>query len=324
MFRSVCNRAALIFGFLICASVSQAYGEEYPNHPVRWVVPFSAGGPSDFVARVVAEKLPTYLNDARVVIDNKPGGATVIGTQQVFSAKPDGYVIGSVTDNLSINELLLKSVPYDFRELGYVTGLIKMPMVLAVRSDLEPNNLDEAIKYFKEHPQSLSYGTWGIGSGAHLFMEEFLSELGVEMVHAPFSGSAPAINALMAKHIDAVVLDLATVLPYHKENKVKVIAVTTKTRNPNLPSIESISEKFPTFDAYTWNGVAVPKDTPKEIMGKLESALHKTLQDDYVKNRLEQQGMTVWASGPEELKSRLLEEYKNAKRVIEQKGITLE
>lgn len=301
-----------------------AQSDTYPDRPIRWIVPFAAGGPTDAIARVIAHALPQQLNGTSVAIENKPGGATVIGTQAMSTANPDGYTIASLSDNLAINELLLPKVPYKFTDFEYVAGLIKMPMVLALRSDLPPSNLQETLQYFKENNGKLSYGTWGPGSGAHLTSERLADLLGVNFVHIPFQGSAPAINALLAKQIDFVVLDLATVLQHAKTGKVKIVAVTTKTRSPSVPNAPALAEVFDGFDAFTWNGVAAPKGTPQSVVRKLTAALHQTLRQPQVQKDLQERGMTIWASDAQELKSRLFEESRTARQTIEKRGIRLE
>lgn len=322
-------RSTRILGrLMLCAAWAAAVGAaaaaDYPQRPIRWIVPFAAGGPTDVVVRIVASASGEALNGHKPLIDNKPGGATVIGTQALNAAVPDGYTIGSVTDNLSINELLLAKVPYRFNDFEFVSGLIKMPMVLAVRSDLPVSGLDSTLGYLTENASKLSYGTWGAGSGAHLAAERLADLMGVNFVHVPYPGSAPAMNALLARQIDFVILDLASVLPHALAGKAKIVAVTSAERTPVMADTPSLAERFKGFDAFAWNGVAAPRGTPAAVVEKLKTTLHQVLRHPEIVRNLNERGMTVWAADPAALKRRLEDDHRDAKAIILKRNIRLE
>ncbi len=310
--------AVFVFGL-------QVQAQEFPNRSIRWIVPYPAGGGTDIVARVIMQKMSASLGQP-IVIDNRPGGSTIIGTQALLSSKPDGYTVMSTAEQLAVNTSLYKNLKYSAdNDIDFVGGLVKTPMVLLARADLPVNNAQELIAYLKKNNRSVTYGSWGQGGMPHLIMEAFAARLNINPVHVPFAGAAPAIKDLLGGVIDLYFSDLATALPHVKANTLKPLLIATKERIPIIPSIPTISELgFDGFDMYSYQGVVAPKGLPPEVLTKLSETLRSVINSPEIQAELSSRGFIPRASLSGEFKNQFIESELTLGNVIRQRNIVIE
>ena len=320
--RSLARGIASIFAASLV--VAGAHAADFPERQIRIIVPYTAGGPTDAVIREMAPVAAGFLNGHQPLVDNKPGGGTVIGSQILHTAAPDGYTIGVINDQLTTNELLLSNIPYKYTDFDFIIGTTYQSIAIVVRSEVPASNLDETLAWLKDKGSSLSYGTWGPGSQAQLAGERLGELMGVKFVHVPFAGSGPAAVALLGGHLDFALLDVASVFQHVKSGKLKILAVTTVGRPAVLPNVPRLADKFPGFDMFTWNALAVPKGTPPARIQALADGLRKTLQDPKIVKSFNDRGITIWPLNSKEVTDRLQQDYRNAKEIIEKRGIRLE
>lgn len=300
-----------------------AHGQDYPSRSIRWVVPYPPGGGADYTARLLSNKMKDALGNQTIMVENKPGGATVIGTQIVASAPADGYTIGLVTDSLAANDSLLKSLPYKSGDLEPVSLLMASPLVWVARADAPVDSVQSAIAWVKGSNGSLNYGSWGPGSTAHLVAEELSERAGLKMTHVPYAGAAPLLQAILAGQVDMVFVTSNMVLPYVKTGKLKVLAVTTKNRVPQLPDLPALSETFPGIDAAIWVGVVAPKGTPKAVVDKLSSAFQTTLKRPDVMQDLVDRGDIVLNKPASDLKALIASDSDRIRRLTSSRRIAV-
>lgn len=303
-------------------NVSMA-NNSYPEKTIRWIVPYAPGGASDTSARLYSNQMEDLFKRS-FVIENKPGGSTIIGTQALLNAKPDGYTVFSVNDSLTTNMLLMDKVPYTLDDFAEVSVLVKAPLALISKPDFPAETLSEAIAQIKDKKNQFAYGSWGVGSTAHLAMEVLLDKLNAEMTHVPYNGAAPSVVALASGQLDIMFVDLGTALPFIKSGKVKLWAMGTKDRNPNFPDTPALAEKeVPDFDIFAWTGLISKKGTPPEAIERLSAAAKEiSSRENFSKDQIER-GNIAWGSSPGELKALLEKNYKEAKEIIEKRGIKL-
>lgn len=310
--------------FAASVIVGGAHASEFPDRQIRIIVPYTAGGPTDAVIREMAPVAAGFLNSHQPLVDNKPGGGTVIGSQALHTSAPDGYTLGVVNDQLTTNELLMGKLPYKYTDFDFVIGTTYQSIAIVVRSEVPVSNLDETLRWLKEKGSSLSYGTWGPGSRAQFAAEQLGGLLGTKFIHVPFAGSGPAAVALLGGHLDFALLDVASVFPHVKSGKLKIMAVTTLGRPTILPNVPRIADRFPGFDMFTWNALAVPKGTPAARIQVLADGVRKTLQDPKIVKSFNDRGITIWPLNAKEVTERLLEDYRSANELIKTRGIRLE
>jgi len=253
--------------------------DTYPSRPVHVLVGFAAGGAADTVARVTADLLSQRL-DQQFVVDNRPGAGTNIATEAVTQAAPDGYTLLLVTGANAINATLYQHLNFDFlRDMAPVAGVIRVPQVMIVNPKFPAQTVPEFIAYAKANPGKVNMGSGGIGSTLHVAGELFKMMAGVNLVHVPYRGDAPALVDLMAGQIQ-VIFDLtAAALPFIKAGKLRALAVTSATRAKALPDLPTIAEFLPGYEATSFEGIAAPKGTPAEIVDKLNAAINSGFAD---------------------------------------------
>ena len=262
---------------LLC--VSGAAAENYPTRPVTIIVPYAPGGGTDLLARIVGQELAKRLGKS-FIVENRPGGGTVIAAVAAARAPPDGYTLLMGTSTpLAINATLHRNLPYDpvadFVPLALVANV---PFVLVVNPSLPVKSVSELIKLAKEEPGSLSYGTSGPGSPHHLYSELFKSMTGIEMTHIPYKGSVPALTDVVAGHIPLMFVDLGPAQPMIKDGKVRALGVSSAVRVASLPDVAPIAEVgVPGFEAVAWQMLVAPANTPKEIVDTLYKELKAIL-----------------------------------------------
>ena len=310
---------------LLC--VSGAAAQNYPTRPVTIIVPYAAGGGTDLLARMVAQKLEQRLGKS-FIVENRPGGGTVIAALAVAKAPADGYTLLMGTSTpLAINATLHKKLPYDpvtdFVPLALVANV---PFVLVVNPSLPIKSVRDLIKLAKEKPGSLSYGTSGPGSPHHLYAELFKSMTGVEMIHVPYKGSVPAITDVVAGHIPLMFCDLAPAQPMIKQGKVRALGVSSAVRVPSLPDVAPIAEVgVPGFEAVAWQMLVAPANTPQPIVDTLYKELKVVLALPEIKQRISELGMIPIDSAPPDALARYVKtEIVRWGAVVKKSGASIE
>jgi tripartite-type tricarboxylate transporter receptor subunit TctC len=281
--------AALAFSLLALVSGS-SLALDYPTRTVRVVVPYPAGGTTDIMARIVANYLSEKLGQT-FMIENKPGGGTNIGTQEVINAAPDGYTLLVPSPANAINATLYNKLPFDFiRDTMPVAGIARVPNVMEVNPDVPAKTVQEFIDYAKKNPGKLNMASSGNGSSIHLSGELFKAMTGVDMVHVPYKGSAPAITDLAAGQVQVMFDNLPSSMGFLKAGKLRPLGVTTMESVPALPGVPPVANTVPGFEASSWFGFSAPKGTPSEIVEKLNKEISAAVVDPKLKARIEDLG----------------------------------
>jgi tripartite-type tricarboxylate transporter receptor subunit TctC len=282
------------------ASQAQAQtpaGPAFPDHPIRLVVPYAAGGSADTLARALAKQMQIDMGQP-VFVENKPGGNTAIGAQAVAAAPADGYTLLVCTGSTVVtNPMLYPKLTYDpARDLAAVARIAVSPLVVAVNPALPAANLAEFIRLARAKPGKLNYASTGTGSVIHLASLLLESQAGIEMVHIPFNGSAPAIAAVLGGQVEMFSDSIASSLPHIKAGKMRALAVTTAERLKVLPDVPAVAETFPGFDVSAWYGVMAPAKTPPAVIARVNAAIAKAMADKGYREQFEAMGLVIPAS----------------------------
>lgn len=315
--------ATFLLSWALFAS-SAAQAQSWPAHPIRWIVPYTAGGTSDFLARMIGQKLSERLGQP-VVIENKPGAGGNLGTGLVASAAPDGYmmVLGNIGP-IAVSSSLYANLPYDPpRDFEAVTLVAAYPTLLLVNPAFPVKTVKELIDSYRVQGKSLSYGTPGVGTSQHLTGELFSSIAGINTVHVPYKGSAPSLNDAMAGHIPVIFDTLSSnTIGLVKSGKLRALAITSIARTPLLPEVPTVSESgLPSFEVIGWSGVLVPKGTPPSTVKRLEEELTSILQSPEIKSKIEEAGALVPTLGSEHFRKFIGTETSRWKEVVERASI---
>jgi len=303
--------------------VVQAAEPQWPVRPLRIIVPQSAGGSTDFTARLVAAKFNEFLGQ-QAVVDNRPGAGSIIGTDLVAKANPDGYTILVVASSITLNPTLHKKLPFDpIRDLAPVTVLSAFPNMLAVHPSLPAKSVQELIALAKAKPGQINYGSSGAATGTHLSAELFKLMTGTDMVHVPYRGGAPAVTALLGGQVQLNFATIPSVLPHVRANRLRALGVTTAKRSPAAPEVPTIAEAgVPGYDHGPWNGMLLPARTPATIVNRLNAASAKAIHLPDVKAALAQEGAEPVGNRPEEFGKMIREETVKWAKVIKAANIT--
>jgi tripartite-type tricarboxylate transporter receptor subunit TctC len=297
------TRRAALATMLATTAIRPALAQTFPSHSLTIIVPYPAGGPTDVLARLVAQHAGADLGQS-ITVDNRGGGAGVIGSVAAQRAEPDGYTLVLGTNQThATNQSLLKNHPFDAaRDFTAVSGLAEVPHVLVVRKDLAVKDVAELVALAKSKPGGLNCGSTGVGSASHLTMELFKTRTGVAMLHVPFRGSAPLITELLAGRIDVSFATLPTVAAQIDNGDVKALAIASTKRTPRLPGIPTLSEAGITgVEADAWFALFAPAGTPLSARERIHQAVVKGLATDAAKSVLAAQGMTLAVKSPAEL-----------------------
>jgi tripartite-type tricarboxylate transporter receptor subunit TctC len=320
--------AALIAAGITFASTKIPQAEQWPSRPVTIVVPFAAGGPTDVVGRIVADRLSDALGQ-QVIVENVGGAGGMTGSKRVADAKPDGYtmVLGSVgthAQNQTLYKHPLYNVVSDFTPVAY---LALTPISVITRPDLPVNNFKEFIAYAKANQAKMQYGSAGAGSATHLACVVLDSAMGTKITHVPYKGTGPAMQDLIGGRIDYLCEIIATAKPQIDGGKVKGIAIMTKERSPVLPNLATTGEQGTDVQAYTWSALFLPKGAPADVVKKLNEAAVGALSTPSVQERLAQLGATVAAPNersPQWLGDFVKSEVKKWEEPIKASGVQVE
>ena len=270
-----------------------AWAQAYPSRPVRLIVPFPPGGGAEISARLIGQWLSERLGQP-FIIDNRPGAGTNIGTEAVVRAPPDGHTLLLVNAANAINATLYDKLSFNFiRDIAPVGGIMRVPSVMVVHPSLPARSVPELIAYAKADPGKLSMASGGIGSGSHVAGELFKMMAGVNMVHVPYRGVAPALTDLLGGQVQVMAASSAASIEYIRSSKLRALAVTGPTRTDVLPDIPSVGEFLPGYEASGWFGVGAPRNTPGEIIDRLNNEINAGLADPRIKARFADLGGTV-------------------------------
>jgi tripartite-type tricarboxylate transporter receptor subunit TctC len=309
---------ALLLSVLFSAAV---FAQDFPSKPVRLVVPFPPGGPTDIVGRMVATKLQEAWGQP-VIVENKPGAGTVIGTDAVAKSAPDGGTIGMVITAYFINPALRGSLPYDtLKDLANVTQLVAQHVVLVANAAAPFNTLPELIAYAKKNPGKVAYASPGTGTSAHLAGELLKQEAGIDLVHVPYKGSGPAQADVIAGRVELMVDVFHSAKPQVEAGKLKVIALTAAERPVNIKHYPLVAETLPGFNVTSLFGFVVPAATPKAVVAKIQADTRKVLYQPEVKAKLETMGMEVVGSTPEQFDALVRAELAKWTKVVQDNHI---
>ena len=312
----------LAAGLLVAAQAQAAF----PERPVTLVVPFAAGGSTDVVARVIAEKMSADLGQ-QVIVQNVAGAGGSLGAGNVARAEPDGYTIlmGTVATH-ALNPLILKSKPYDAEaDFTPVSLLVLVPNVLVVNPELPAKSVEELLALLKAEPDKWSYASSGNGTPLHLSGELFKSMAGVTMEHIPYKGSGPALNDVLGNQVSIMFDNLPSSSAHIKAGTLKALAVTTAERAPSFPDVPTMAEAgLPGYETYTWNALFAPKDTPKDVVDRLNAAAVKAMADPGVAERMKEFSATIVASSPDELATHVKAEVAKWTPVVKDANVQMD
>jgi tripartite-type tricarboxylate transporter receptor subunit TctC len=316
-------RLGLALLVLFAALASPARAESYPSRTVTVEVPFAAGGGSDLLARLVAQKLEEKLGKP-FIVENRPGASTTLAAMQVVRSIPDGTTLMQATSTtMAINVSMLKKMPYQpLKDLVPVALLSSSPFFLVVNKDSPFHSVADLIAAAKAKPNSLNYGSGGPGSMHHLSTELLQSLAGIQMTHVPYKGTPPAMNDLIAGNIQVLFGDTTSTLPFIKQGTVRALAVTTAKRSPAAPDVPTVAETVPGFESASWQMLVAPGGTPPEVIALLNRTVHDIFSDPAVIGELERRGIGPALTGnPDEVQEFVKKEIVRWSDVVRRAGL---
>jgi tripartite-type tricarboxylate transporter receptor subunit TctC len=299
-------------------------GQTYPVKPIRLIVPFAPGGATDILARLISQKL-TEVWGQQVVVENRPGGGTVIGTDLVAKAPSDGYTLLMVSTSTVTAPTLLPKLPYDtLRDLAPVIQLVSSPNVLAVHPSLPAKSVRELIELARARPNQVAFGSGGNGTSTHLGGEILRLMAGVSMVHVPYKGAAPSTVAVLSGEVAWQFSAILSTVPYLKSGRLRALAVSGLQRSPVLPEVPPVADTLPGFEASPWTGVSAPGGTPKDLVARINQEIAKAFNAPDIRERLTRDGNEVVAAPPEQFDAFFRAQIEKWGKVIREAGIRLQ
>jgi tripartite-type tricarboxylate transporter receptor subunit TctC len=318
--RTFSKNAILAVSTLALPHVGHAQ-QGYPNRPIRFILPFAAGGVADVTARVVADKLGEKLGQ-RVVVENQPGPGGFAAGRAIATAAPDGYTLGLLTNGTAISAAIYKTLPYDpVKDFAPISALGNFDLVFATNADSEFRTLGDVLKAAREQPGKLNIGTIAVGSTQHLGAELLKSLAGVNIQIVPYRATPEVIVALLRNDVQLITDFYAAMRSQLTEKKIRGVGTSSLTRTAFLPDVPPVAETVPGYEVASWNGLCAPTGTPAEIVNSLNKTIREILVIPEVKTKFAEFGIEARASSPEELKSRLQSEIKKWSDLIERAHI---
>jgi tripartite-type tricarboxylate transporter receptor subunit TctC len=298
------------------------FAQAYPVKPVKIVVPFPAGGATDVVARLLAQKLSDAWGQS-VIVENRAGAGGNIGADAVAHAPADGYTLLMTSGSIvTANPHMYKSLTYDpAKDLVAITNVATGPQVIAVSANVPAKDLREFIAYAKANPKKVNMGSAGVGTQTHLAGENFAYSAGIDVTHVPYKGESLALTDLMGGQIQLVTPNLGAAISLIQQGKVRALAVTSTQRSPQLPDVPSASEVLPGFENAGWFGLMAPTGTPREVLERVQRDSAKILLSDEFRGKLAQQGMMPVANSPAEFAAAIRDESTRWARIIKERGL---
>lgn len=312
-----------LLALLLVVAAQGAAAQDYPNKPVKLIVPFPPGGSVDMVARLVGKSLQDTLKQP-FVVDNKPGASGNIGAAFVANSPADGYtlLVGSA-GVFAANQFLYANPPFDPQKVfAPIMRIVDQPNILVVNAESPIRSVKDLIAQAKAQPGKISFGSASVGSAQHFSTEVFKQQAGVELLHVPYKGGAPALTDLMSGQIDMLFDTSPTALPYVKSGKLRALAITSGRRSPLLPDVPTMKEAgLPSFEVVTWTGIAAPADTPKAIVDKLNAAIRTALRGE-LSRQLAETSLIPVGDSPEAFREFIRKDADNYARLVKSASIT--
>ena len=301
-----------------------ASAQSYPTKPVRWTVPIAPGGPNDILARLMCQWLSERLGQP-FVVEHRPGGGSNIGTAAVVNAPADGYTLLTVATVAAINATLYENLSFNLiRDIAPIAGIISVSNAILVHPSVPATTIPEFIAYAKANPGKVNMASAGVGTSGHLSGELFKMMTGVNMVHVPYRGAAPALTDLLGGQVHVYIGATPTLVEYVRTGKLRALAVTTMTRSEALPDIPTMAEFVPGYEASAWFGVGAPKNTPAEIVDRLNREINAALVDSRIRAALSDMGGTVLPGSPAEFGKLIADETEKWAKVVKFSGAKAE
>jgi tripartite-type tricarboxylate transporter receptor subunit TctC len=316
------NRLAISFLIGAIALGSPVAQAAYPEKPIRIVIPFAPGGPSDILGRVIAQKLTAPMGQS-IIADNKPGAGTNLAAEFVARAAPDGYtLLLMMVGTQAINEAMYPKLAYNtVRDFAPITLTAASSLILAANASVPAKTLKDLVTLAKANPNKFNYGTAGAGTPLHLGGLLFNKLAGTNFQHIPYKGAAPAMNDVLGGQIELILAGTPSVLPHIKSGKLNALGVTSAKRSPNAPDVPTISESYPGFEVELVYALVAPAGTPKDIVTRLNAEVVKVLQDPDTRERLAAQGFEVRTSSPEQLGSYIRSEISKWAPLVKESNV---
>ena len=313
--------AALVAVAALWASPSTALAQQdYPNKPVKWIVPYPPAGTTDVLARMVAQWLTEKMGQP-FVVENRPGAGNNIGTEAVIKSPPDGYTMLLVNPANGINATLYKNLNFNFiRDIAPVAGLVRTPNVMEVTNSLPVKTVKEFIDYCKANPGKINMASSGGGTSVHLSGELFKFMTGCDMVHVPYKGAGPALVDLIGGQVHVLFDNLPSSIGHIRGGRLRALGVTSESREPSLPGVPTVGETVPGYEATAWFGVGMPKGTPREIINKVNAEINRALADPKMRERLAELGGKPIAGTPEDFGRVIAAETAKWEKVVTASG----
>jgi tripartite-type tricarboxylate transporter receptor subunit TctC len=314
----------IAFAVTAAAPIGSAMAQDYPTRPVKWVVGYPPGGATDIIARLIGQRLQEKLGQP-FVIENKPGAGNNIATESVINATPDGYTLLLVNPANYINTSLYQNLKFNVpRDIAPVASFNRVPNVMTVNKDVPANTVAEFIAYVKANPGKVNLASSGNGTSVHLSGEMFMAMTGAKMTHVPYRGAAPALTDLIGGQVQVIFDNMPSVLQHIKAGTLRALAVTSTQRSPQLPDTPTVADTVPGYEASALFGMGAPKDTPKEIIAKLNAEVNAILAEPAIKARLIELGGEPLIQTPEQFGKDIVAETEKWKKVVEGAGLKVE
>src|SRR3984957_17445961 len=317
-----------VFGLAAVALIGGAgaanAADDYPSHPVRWLVGYPPGGSTDICARLIGQYLSEHLGQ-QFLIENKPGAGNNLATEMAAKSSPDGYTVFLVNPANAINATLYKDLNFNFiADMAPVAGFIRVPNIMEVNPNVPAKTVKEFIDYAKANAGKVNMASSGIGTSVHLSGALFMMMTGVNMVHVPYRGAGPALVDMLADQVQVMFDNMPSSIGHIRGGRLRAIAVTTSVREKSLPDVPTIAETVPGYEASAWFGMAVPKGTPRAVIDKLNKAVNEALADPGVQSRLAELGGTLIPGTPEDFGKIIASETDKWAKVVKATGATAE
>ncbi|MGJ4896619.1 Bug family tripartite tricarboxylate transporter substrate binding protein [Bradyrhizobium oligotrophicum] len=306
------------------AAVRKASAADYPTRPVRFVVGYPPGGATDILARLIGQRLSETLGQ-QFIVENKPGAGNNIGTDAVVNAAADGHTVLLVNPANYINASLYTNLKFNFvRDIAPVASFNRVPNVMTVNKDIEAKNVAEFIAYLKANPGKVNMASSGNGTSVHLSGEMFMAMTGTKMQHVPYRGAAPAITDMLGGQVQVIFDNMPSIIQHIRSGSLRALGVTTQQRSPQLPDVQAVAETVPGYEASALFGIGAPKNTPKEIVEKLNKQVNTILAEPEIKARLVDLGGEPLIQSPEQFGAQIAAETEKWKKVVEFAGLKVE
>jgi tripartite-type tricarboxylate transporter receptor subunit TctC len=309
---------------LAASPLSKALAADYPARPVKWVVGYPPGGATDILARLIGQRLSEKLGQ-QFVIENKPGAGNNIATESVINAEPDGYTLQLVNPANYINASLYKNLKFNFvNDMAPVASFQRVPNVMTVNNDIKAKTVAEFIAYLKENPGKVNMASSGNGTSVHLSGEMFMAMTGTKMQHVPYRGAAPAITDMLGGQVQVIFDNMPSIIQHIRSGSLRALGVTTQERSAQLPDVQAIAETVPGYEASALFGMGAPKNTPKEIIEKLNKQVNVVLAEPEIKKKLVDLGGEPLIQSPDQFGAQIVAETDKWKKVVEFAGLKLD